>query len=314
MEQSLNELSKENAQSFHKIDFENTRIAFSTKTDKELKDMYRLFSLMNSNFFVKAGSKLGLFALKLKLPFVESIIRATIFKQFCGGVNLLDCQGTIDELYRNDSLTILDYGAEGKSEEHELDAVMEETMRAIEFAASNNSVPVVSTKLTGMVANKILRKLNAKEELNEGENREYQMLLDRINKVAKKAFDLKVGLFVDAEESWLQDPIDDIVMDLMSKFNREKVIIYNTYQLYRKDKLEDLKQHHSLAKEEGFMLGAKLVRGAYMEKERNRAKELGYPSPIHETKMIQIKILMQGSNIVLEITKRLRLVVHLIMY
>jgi proline dehydrogenase len=139
------------------IDFTDTKIAFSAKTDKELIKMGRLFGLMNKSALVTVGSKLGLIAIKLRLPFVDYIVKQTIFQQFCGGENLLDCQKSIDTLYKNNSLTILDFGAEGKSNEEELNNVMEETMRAIEFAASNVSVPVISTKITGLVDNNILR-------------------------------------------------------------------------------------------------------------------------------------------------------------
>jgi proline dehydrogenase len=266
------------------IDFTDTEIAFSAKTDSELKKMGRLFGLMNKSTLVNIGSKLGLIAIKLRLPFVDYLVKNTIFQQFCGGENLMDCQNAIDTLYKNDSLTILDYGAEGKSNEEELNSVMEETMRAIEFAASNVSVPVISTKITGLVDNDILIKVQNKEVLDSGEQRAYDALVGRIDNICSKAAELKVGVFVDAEESWLQDPIDDLVMDMMAKYNTERVNVYNTYQLYRHDKLEDLKAHHKMATDEGFLFGAKLVRGAYMEKERSRADEMGYASPIQPDK------------------------------
>lgn len=266
------------------IDFTDTETAFAHKSDKELKKMGRLFALMNKSTLVYVGSKLGLMAFQLRLPFVNTLVKHTIFQQFCGGENLMDCQNAIDTLYKNDSLTILDYGAEGKSDEDELNAVMEETIRAVEFAASNVSVPVISTKITGMVPNEVLIALQEGKELTSGQKRDYDALLDRVEAICAKASELNVGIFVDAEESWLQDPIDDLVMDMMAKYNHEKVIIYNTYQLYRHDKLQDLKEHHDRALAEGFLLGAKLVRGAYMEKERGRALELGYPSPIQPNK------------------------------
>jgi len=266
------------------IDFTDTEIAFSTKSDAELKSMGRLFSLMNKSALVNVGSKLGLIAFKLRLPFVDYIVRKTIFQQFCGGENLMDCQGAIDTLYKHKALTILDYGAEGKSEEADLNNVMEETIRAIEFAASNVSVPVISTKITGLVDNDLLIKIQNQEELNSGEHRDYDKMVERVDNICRRAFELKVGVFVDAEESWLQDPIDTLVMDMMSKYNQERVIVYNTYQLYRHDKLAHLKRDHSQAQEGGFLFGAKLVRGAYMEKERERATEMGYPSPIQPDK------------------------------
>ncbi|MBC7885353.1 MAG: proline dehydrogenase family protein, partial [Saprospiraceae bacterium] len=170
----------------HSLNFSNTEIAFSNKSDKELKKTAWLFKLMNNVNLVKIGSKLGLVAIRFKLPFTELVIRNTIFPQFCGGENLLDCQKTIDKLYEYDTLTILDYGAEGKSDEDDLDAVMQETLRAIEMAASNNSVPVVSTKITGLVDNEILEKLHKKEELSEGEKRKFQHLAERVDEICER--------------------------------------------------------------------------------------------------------------------------------
>ncbi len=284
MESTLKEAPMEDPEPSKTIDFTDTEIAFSTKSDKELSRMGILFTLMNKSSLVNIGSKLGLAAFKLRLPFVDYIVRNTIFQQFCGGENLLDCQGAIDTLYKYDSLTILDYGAEGKSSEEDFDKVMEETMRAIEFAASNNSVPVVSTKITGLVDNDILINIQKGQEQNEIEKKAYRQLVERVDKICSRASELQVGVFVDAEESWLQEPIDALVMEMMEKYNHGKVIVYNTYQLYRHDKLNQLKEDHQKAIKLGFLFGAKLVRGAYMEKERERALEMNYPSPIQSDK------------------------------
>lgn len=266
------------------LNFNNTEIAFSTKTDSELIKTFRLFKLMKNQTLVDIGSSLGLLAVKLNLPFTKTIIRRTIFNQFCGGENLMDCQTAIDNLYQFDTLTVLDYGAEAKSSEEELNAVMEETIRAVELAASNNSVPVVSTKLSGLADNEILEKVQTGAKLDSGEQRAYDQLYERINSICERACELGVGVFVDAEESWVQDTIDDLVDRMMIKYNKEKCIVYNTYQLYRHDKLGQLKKDHETAKQKGYFLGAKLVRGAYMEKERERADVQGYPSPIQPDK------------------------------
>jgi proline dehydrogenase len=239
---------------------------------------------MNNQNLVKIGSSIGLLAIKFKIPFTETVVRNTIFPQFCGGENLLDCQKTIDKLYEYDTLTILDYGAEGKSDEDDLDAVMEETMKAVEMAASNNSVPVVSTKITGLVDNVILEKMHKKEVLTDGENRKYQHLAERLDEICSKAFELGISVFVDAEESWIQDPIDELVMQMMEKFNKEKATVYNTYQLYNVTKLDHLKRDHQRCLDKGIIFGAKMVRGAYMDKERARAEEMNYPSPIQPDK------------------------------
>lgn len=196
----------------------------------------------------------------------------------------MDCQPVIDHLYKYDTLTILDYGAEGKTLEEDLDEVMEEMIKAVELAASNNSVPVMVAKITGLVANNVLSKVQKGESLTSGEQRAYDRLLERLETICERADELKVGVFIDAEESWIQDAIDDVVMQMMDKFNHEYVVVYNTYQLYRHDKLAQLKADHEIAKSKGYILGAKLVRGAYMQKESDRAEEMGYPSPIQPSK------------------------------
>jgi len=269
---------------YQNLNFSDTEIAFSNKSDKELKKTAWLFKMMNNQNLVKIGSKIGLFAIKFKVPFTELVVRNTIFPQFCGGENLLDCQKTIDKLYEYDTLTILDYGAEGKSDEDDLDAVTQETLKAIEMAASNNSVPVVSTKITGLVDNVILEKLHKGDELNEGEKRKYQHLVERVEEICERAAELSVSVFIDAEESWIQDPIDELVMQMMERYNKEKVIVYNTYQMYISYKFEHLKRDHQRCLDKGVLFGAKLVRGAYMDKERARAEEIGYPSPIQKDK------------------------------
>ena len=263
------------------LDFNNTEVAFSNKSDKELKKTAWLFRMINNPNLVKIGSKLSLLGIKFKIPFTDTIIRKTIFPQFCGGESLLDSQPVIDKLYEYDVMTILDYGSESKSDEDDLDTTMEETIRAIEMAASNNSVPVVSTKLTGLIDKRVLAKMHNKEELTEGEQRNYQHLVERIEEICDNAKKLGIAIFVDAEESWLQDPIDELVMEMMEKYNNEGVCVYNTYQLYNIDKLEHIKRDHKRCLEKGVLFGAKLVRGAYMDKERDRAKEMGYKSPIH---------------------------------
>lgn len=266
------------------IDFANTKNAFSIKSDKELKKMAWLFKMMNKAWLVNIGSKLGLWAFNMRLPFVKSIIKNTIFEQFVGGESLEDCAQQIQKLYQHQSLTILDFGAEGKSTKEELDYVMNETRLALRFATENAAVPVISTKVTGLVDNKILEKLQRKEALTTEEEAQYSELRNRLDLIGAEAAKQGVGVFVDAEESWMQDPIDDLVMELMAKYNRGRVLIYNTYQIYRHDKLAQLKKDHEKAVAGGYLLGAKLVRGAYMDKERERAKELGYPSPIQPDK------------------------------
>ncbi|MEL6123382.1 MAG: proline dehydrogenase family protein, partial [Bacteroidota bacterium] len=264
--------------------FDDTQIAFQAKTDRELKETYRLFQLMNQKALVDIGSHLGKMAIKLRLPFVSTVIKQTIFKQFCGGVHLTDCQEVIDHLARYNALTILDYGAEAKSEETDLNAAQDELSRAIQFAASNSSVPVVVSKLTALVDNDLLKKRQTGETFTPKEEKQYARFKQRIDVACHEASELGVGVFIDAEESWIQESMDEVVTELMSKYNHDKVIVYNTYQLYRHDKLDQLRADFWKAQEGGYKLGAKLVRGAYMDKERARAEALGYPSPIQATK------------------------------
>ncbi len=266
------------------LNFNNTEIAFSYKSDKELKHLKWLFTMMNNSRLVNFGSAITPLSLKLNIPFVKSILRSTIFKQFVGGENLLDTQKTIDLLFRYNTLTILDYGAESKTSEIDMDEVVTETVSAIELAASNNSVPVVSTKITGLAPNSLLIKMQSDQALNQGEEYQRQKMISRLDRICKTAYELKVGVMIDAEESWMQETIDNLVSAMMEEYNKTEVIVYNTFQLYRHDKLNYLKASHEKAISSNYMLGAKLVRGAYLEKERNYAEEKGIPSVINTDK------------------------------
>ncbi len=266
------------------LDFQNTENAFAHKNDEQLAKSRRLFQLMNNRSLVALSSSLGLKAVKFNLPFSKYAIKKTIFEQFVAGETLLDSQKTIDELYQNNTLTILDYGAESKTTETDLDNVKEETLRAIQLAASNNSVPAISTKLTGLAQNELLEKLNNGDKLNEAETTNMWKFYKRLDDICQKAHDLGVSIFVDAEESWMQIAIDNLVDEMMEKYNKDRVVVWNTYQLYRKDKLQFLKDSHEKAKAGNYMIGAKLVRGAYMDKEVRWAEEHGLESPIQTSK------------------------------
>lgn len=266
------------------LDFSNTEIAFTHKTNADLKETFRMFQLMNNPRLVSLMSSLGMLAVKLRLPFHEWMIKRTMFKIFCGGTSLIDSQNTIDLLGKNGVLTVLDYGAEGKSEDEDLDLVMEEVLKGIRFAASNTTVPVVSTKMTALSANELLEKLQTGESLSPSENISKTKLLKRLQNIGELAEELQVKVFIDAEETWMQDAIDDLVRDMMREYNQKVVTIYGTFQMYRKDSFGRLQQEYELAEENGYLLGAKNVRGAYMEKEREKALEEGRESPIHETK------------------------------
>ncbi len=267
------------------IDFTNTKVAFEHMTDGELRKAHWLFKIMNNRLLVDLGSKIGLQALKWNIPMTETVIKNTIYEQFCGGESLEGTQPTIDHLFENETLTILDYGAEAKESDADFDRTKEEVIKGLIFAAKNESVPVVSTKITGLARFALLQKVQEEKELTPDEQAEWERAISRINDICRKGEELfNVGLFFDAEETWIQDTLDAIVEEMMEKYNTKKAIVYNTFQMYRHDRLEYLKEQHGVAKGKGYILGAKLVRGAYMEKERERAQGMGYEDPIQKDK------------------------------
>jgi proline dehydrogenase len=266
------------------VDFSNTEVAFANKPDKELKKAAWLFGLMNKHWLVGIGSKLGIAAVKMHLPFIEGIVKNTIFEQFCGGTTLLESRDTIDRLYGSNIMTILDYGAEGKEKEEDFNYTMNETIRSLDFAANHESVYMVSAKITGMARFGLLEAKQHKKNLSSPEQQEYQNVLKRIDSICHVASQKGVAVAFDAEESWIQDSINELINLMMQRYNKDRAVVYNTYQLYRKDQLDYLRKSHQLARKGGYTLAAKLVRGAYMEKERERAEKWGYPDPIHPNK------------------------------
>jgi len=265
------------------ISFENTEIACSAKSNNELNRSYWLFKLVSNPSLVNFGKKFTDFAIATHLP-INWVIKPTIFKQFCGGENIEECSRTIDELGKFNIGTILDYSVEGKESEKDFDACTVETIATVEKAKENKNIPFCVFKITGLARFHLLEKVSATETLTEEEKKEYDRVEKRINDICKKAFENNVPIFIDAEESWIQKAMDDMANKMMALYNKQKPIVYNTFQLYRKDRLEYLKHSHSLAQQGSYFLGAKLVRGAYMEKERKRSIELNYPSPIQDTK------------------------------
>lgn len=268
-----------------KIDFSNTKIAFESKSDKELRFMEFLFRMMRKPTLTKIASTAGLRAVKWGIPGARYLVEKTIFKQFCGGKNLEDSIEAIKYLEKFGIATVLDYGAEGREEEEEFDQTLSQTIKSIEFGANYPSVPVVSAKVTGLARTQLLLNYQKNNgELDQKEVAEFNRVEARLNQLCQMASDKGVAVMIDAEESIIQETIDFLVEQMMEKYNREKAVVYQTFQMYRQDKLAYLKSLHQQASEKGYILGAKLVRGAYMEKERKWAKEGGYPSPIHTTK------------------------------
>lgn len=266
------------------IHFDNTEVAFRKSSDADLRRAYWLFRLIGSPGLVKFGKWMTNFALKVRMP-LRWIIKPTIFRQFCGGESIQESLKASEKLAERNVKTILDYSIEGKTDEKDLDATMHEVVRTIKEAQSNSDIPFAVFKVTGITTFETLAKANnGLDSLSESERLRYDKLVQRLEFICSEAHKANVPIFVDAEESWIQDAIDRLVYEMSVKFNQERAIVYNTVQLYRHDRLAFLQSEIERAKKEKFFLGVKLVRGAYMEKERNRAEEKGYPSPIQPNK------------------------------
>ena len=265
------------------VSFDDTQVAFAGKDDAELSKSAWLFRIMSNSTIVDIGSHITQLALQIGLP-VQSILKATIYEHFCGGEDLAETEPMVEALASHGVSTILDYGVEAKETQAEFDANLDEQIRCIEYADAHAAVPYVSCKITGYAPFDLLEKLNDGDLLDDDEMQAVERMNQRLTLICEAAAKLDVAVYIDAEESWIQDAIDRIVEDLMARFNREKPAVFNTIQLYRHDRLSYLEQAHKTAAAEGHLLGVKLVRGAYMEKERARAESHGYESPIHATK------------------------------
>lgn len=286
---------------FYMISFDNTEYAFAYKTDSELKKADFLYSSMGKPWLVKMGLSLMPSAIKLQIPFTKKIIRNTIFSQFVGGETLPETAVVAQKLGEYNVEVILDYGVEGGTEgEIGYDHATDEFIKVIYYAVTQKNIPFMSIKVTGLVRFGLLETIDAGmgaiegtlmkrynavlEALTADEKSEWKRVITRITKICQAGIDKHIGVLVDAEETWIQDPVDALTILMMTEFNKTKAIVYNTIQLYRHDRLQFLKNSWEAAKEKNFILGAKLVRGAYMEKERKRAKEKKYTSPIQPDK------------------------------
>lgn len=266
------------------LSFENTALAFRYKSDKKLRKAHFLFKAMQYPLLTRAGMKMAEWVMRYNLPFTK-IIKNTIFIQFCGGESLEEAAETTLHLNKYKVGVALDYGVEGKESEEDFINAVEEFKRAIRFAAqSNATIDFIPIKVTGFAQFNLLAKLDEGALLTTSEEAAWQKVQDRMFEIAEVASAHNIKLLIDAEHSWIQRPLDDLTDRLMEKYNKEYPLIYNTFQLYRHDRFSFLKKSHKKAQENGYVLGAKLVRGAYMELERQRAFEKGYPSPINATK------------------------------
>lgn len=266
------------------ISFDNTQIAFEYKSDKELRKAYWLFKLVGSPVLVKIGKWLTDFALKTHLP-VKRMIKLTIFQQFCGGETISECHGTTVKLASYGVKSILDYSVEGQTSEKNFEATTLEIIATIKEAKHKTDIPLAVFKVSGVARFEILEKFNDENYQGTAEERQsFWGVKERVQRICQAAFDANVPVMIDAEESWVQDGIDRIALEMMLQFNMEKTLIYNTLQMYRQDRLDFFKKELKVAQDNGIKYAVKLVRGAYMEKERDRAAKMGYPSPINATK------------------------------
>ena len=265
------------------LDFQDTETAFADKTDAELKEKYRLFKMLNSPFLNSIGTRIAKFALSAGLP-VKGMIKSTIFEQFCGGETIDECNRVIEKLGGSGIGTILDYAIEGKTKEAEFDATKDEIIRTIERAKDDPNIPFSVFKVTGIAPLGTLERLSAKKRLDAKSQAKAERIHSRFEEICRHAYSVQQPILIDAEYSWHQDAVDRMATEMMEKFNRETPIVFNTIQLYRNDRLQYLRNARKEASKNGYWYGAKLVRGAYMEVERERAQEKGYPSPIHPDK------------------------------
>ena len=266
------------------LSFENTEIAFKSKSTPDLKRAYWLFKIVSSPIIVKIGKVATNFALSLRLP-IRKIVKATIFKQFCGGESIEDCRNKMEELATFKVGTILDYSIEGKTTDEDFEQTVEIIIQTIQEGINNKNIPFAVFKVTGIGSINLLEMASDQNcNLNESQILELEGIKNRIERICAAAHSAMIPVFIDAEESWIQAIIDTWALEMMLKYNLEKAIVYNTLQMYRHDRLEFLTSCSENAKKHGIKYGIKLVRGAYMEKERARAQKLGYPSPIYPDK------------------------------
>ena len=270
-------------QSMAEVSFSNTEIAFSGKSDTDLKRAHLLFTIMNNRHIVQLGKILLQFSMFLHLP-VKFMIKSTIFKHFCGGETMAESEKRISELAQFNIMTILDYSVEGKESEKDFDRSFELICKTVENASRHEEIPFAVFKVTGMARFELLEKVNKGLDLSGAEKEELVRVKNRVEGICRKGFELNTPILIDAEESWIQDAIDRMVEENMQRFNSDKAIVFNTAQLYRHDRLAYLKKSVDDARQSGYKYGIKLVRGAYMEKERDRAAKYEYPSPINSTK------------------------------
>lgn len=265
------------------VDFNDTKTAFALKSDNQLRKAYWLFKLVASKSLVSIGKGLSDFSLRLGLP-IKGLVKQTVYDQFVGGESIEECAQIVQRLYEYKVHSILDFAVEGKETETDFEACKDEILKTIVYGSKHESIPIAVFKVTGVAKFSLLEKVSANEELNIEENAAWERVQQRIEAICATAYEHKIMVMIDAEESWIQPAIDKLCHWMMQRFNKEEVWVVNTLQMYRKDRLDFLKESLQNARKEAYRYGAKLVRGAYMEKERERAEAMSYPDPICDSK------------------------------
>lgn len=242
--------------------------------------MYKMISYPS---LVKVFNPLVRFASAIRFP-INWAVKPTVYAQFVGGETLEECAPVVEKLKTGNVYSILDFSVEGKENDEDIQIALEETIRAVDNAAANENIPFAVFKPTAFVKDHALEVMSTSSDPDEKSIKEGDKFRDRVGQLCSRAFSHGIPIMIDAEDSFYQEFIDRVVMEMMEKYNKETAIVYNTYQMYRHDRLKRLKQDHKKALDKGFFLGAKFVRGAYMERERDRAKKMGYEDPIQPDK------------------------------
>lgn len=290
-----------------RVQFDDTGTAFSYKSNQQLRKANLIFTLVNNPVVSAIATRLARLALKLRLPGVKTIIRNTIFEHFCGGETIEESSKTIATLGKFNVGTILDYSVEGEKTEQGFNDTTKEILRTLEKANGNKAVPFCVFKVTGLGDTAILEKKHAREKLTADEEAAFQKVISRVEQICSKAHEYNVPVLVDAEESWIQDPIDELAYGMMKRFNQQRAIVFNTFQMYRRDMGARLREAHQEMVKNNCYLGVKLVRGAYMEKEAAHAHKMGYENPIHNTKEETDKAFNKGLTFCVDNKQRIML-------
>ena len=269
----------------HEIDFSDSKTAFAHKSNEELKFSVFIFKLMRYRWLTKIGGALTNFGLKIKLP-IKGLIKSTVYKQFCGGETIEECEPVIMKLGKANIGAVLDYSVEGVQNDDLFDTVTRELLRVLDKAKESPNIPVSCMKITGVAPFGVLERVSqsGKGDLSSEDKAEYAKVVRRVNEICKRAFENDIPIYIDAEESWIQPALDRLIETMMNKYNTKRAIVFTTLQMYKHSQIPKLEKLIQKAKIGNYKLGIKFVRGAYMEKENRRAKKMGYPTPIQPTK------------------------------